>query len=78
MYVRFLPLLDLASSAGLAPPVAIGCPVFVPPKDGVVEQIGNSIIVTCNHTRERSYLRCNGKTWVGELRNCSPTDGESV
>ena len=50
---------------------AIGCPVLTPPRDGWIEQVGQDILVGCNTTREKWYLRCNGKNWIGQMRNCS-------
>ncbi len=50
---------------------AIGCPVLSPPRDGWLEQVGQDVLVGCNSTKEKWYLRCNGRNWIGQMRNCS-------
>ena len=54
--------------------VAIGCPTMASPINGWLERSGNDVmIVGCNVTRERWYLRCDGRRWIGDVRNCSST-----
>ena len=45
--------------------------MLTPPKEGWIEPVGQEIMVGCNMTKEKWYLRCNGKNWIGPKRNCS-------
>ena len=50
---------------------AIGCPHVTSPKNSHVVYTGNSMIVTCNTTKEKWYLTCQKNQWVGSIANCS-------
>jgi len=51
---------------------AIGCATPSAPYNGWVERgTGDTAIVGCNFTRQRWYLHCAGRQWVGDSRNCT-------
>ena len=49
----------------------LGCARLDPPVDGWLEQIGQEVVLGCNHTHDTWSLRCTNNAWVGEMRNCS-------
>jgi len=52
--------------------VAIGCATPAAPDNGWVERGGSeTAVVGCNFTRQRWYLHCAGRQWVGDTRNCT-------
>jgi len=51
---------------------AVGCATPAMPEHGWVERgTSDTAIVGCNFTRQRWYLHCVGRQWVGDSRNCS-------
>jgi len=60
------------ASGSLRCVAVIGCATPAPPDDGWVERgTSETVIVGCNFTRQRWYLHCAGRRWVGDARNCS-------
>ena len=56
--------------------VAIGCPSIRAPVNGWMEPDGADMVLGCNKTKERWYLRCDGRKWSGDMRTC--VDGEGM
>ena len=62
---------------------AVGCRTLPAPQNGWHARTGSDVMVVgCNATRERWYLHCDGRRWIGEWRNCTahgPTvTGENI
>ena len=50
---------------------AIGCPNIEVPSNAYMVRSADSIVITCNHTKESWHLKCVGTEWIGIRGNCS-------
>lgn len=46
------------------------------PREGWVEHDGDTLVVGCNKTKETWYMKCQGRTWMGQMRDCTAHHGK--